>query len=784
MKYIAHINNDDMIQSVEEHCLNTAVLSSEMVSSLGLKNTAYIAGFLHDAGKCTEEFNQYINSAYNGEKVRRGSVIHSFAGLSYILKKYHKNTYSYESIAAEIIAYAIGSHHGTFDIYNENHECGFDHRINKQPDYDKKALKNYFDEIDDIPKFDFTKEIKVACNKICESYESQDEVDFCCGLLTRLISSALIDADRTDTAAFMSDEDNYFKYDSNKIWIKSIRNLNDYISKINDESEISKARKHFSDLCEMKSNISSGIFKLNLPTGSGKTLSSLRFALNHALNNNMERIIFVSPLLTILEQNAKVIRDAVKNDEIILEHHSNVLTENDDKSSKYDILTENWNSPIVITTLVQLLDTMFKSKSSNIRRFHALSNAVIVIDEIQTVPTNMISIFNLTVNFLTQICHSSVVLCSATQPVLCEVKHKMFSDITDIVPWNEVSKYYDVFKRNTLINKGRCKLNEIPDLIYELKGKYKSVLVVCNKKSEAEELYNKIFDSDICNVYHLSASMCIEHRRNVLEEIKNKLKNNESIICISTQVIESGVDISFDSVIRFTAGLDSIVQSAGRCNRNGKNSSDSPVYIIHCIDESLDNLKEIQSAQNATVNLLEQFKRKPEKYANDLSSEESVKEYYKLLYASMEEDHQDYPVKNGQTVFSMLSGNKVFVRDCDDKYFLKQAFKTAGDSFEVFDSKQTTVVVPYKNGKEFIREFYTERAQNDLNYLNQLLRKAKPFCISVFDYQIKILEKENGIYSACGGKVFTLSKDFYSEKIGLTFNKSEKEKDECDSLML
>lgn len=427
---------------------------------------------------------------------------------------------------------------------------------------------------------------------------------------------------------------------------------------------------------------------------------------------------------------------------------------------------------------------MFKVKSSNIRRFHALSNAVIVIDEVQTVPTNMISMFNITVNFLTQICRSSVVLCSATQPVFCEVKHKMFSDITDIVPWDDVSKYYDVFKRNTIINKGSFKLNEIPDFVYELKERYKSVLVVCNKKSEAEELYNKISDSDICNVYHLSASMCIEHRRNVLEEIKQKLKEDEDIICISTQVIESGVDISFDSVIRFTAGLDSIVQSAGRCNRNGKNSSDSPVYIIHCIGESLDTLKEIRSAQNATINLLERFKRRPEKYANDLSSEEAVKEYYKLLYKSIEEDYHDYPLKNGQTVFSMLSGNEVFARDCDDKYFLRQAFKTAGDSFEVFDNKQTTVIVPYKNGKKFIGEFYTERVKNDLNYLNQLLKKAKPFCISVFDYQIKILEKENGIHSVCDGKVFTLSEDFYSEKIGLTFNKYKKEEEKCNSLIL
>lgn len=794
MEFCAHINDSDEEQSVKQHCGNTAKFASEMMDCIGLKNTAFIAGLCHDMGKCTEEFDRYITASHKGEKARRGSVIHTFAGVYYFLKKYHNgDEIGLSEFAAEILAYAIGSHHGAFDIFDENHTSGFRHRLEKQPEYDARAIKNFHASVCDEKTADemFDKavdEISNIIKEINELTDSYDEIDFYCGLVARLISSAVIDADRTDTAAFMGGDYDRAKPKTGRDEIRQrcSESLMRYLDGFEMDGEIAKVRRELSDICGKAGKGRTGIYRLNLPTGAGKTLSGLRFAVNHAKENHSDRIIFVSPLLSILEQNAEVIREALGDDSIILEHHSNVVMDGKDKaeSDRYDALTENWNSPIIITTLVQLLNTMFKGQSSAVRRFHALCNSVIVIDEVQTVPTNMLTLFDLTVNFLVKICHSTVVLCSATQPEFTKADHKLSADISDVVPREVLAKYDSTFRRNRITDKGGCKLENIPEMVYELTSEYKSVLVVCNKKSQSETLYNIISANGDFSVFHLSASMCIAHRNDVLERLKKALKDEDKVICISTQVIEAGVDISFDAVIRFAAGMDSVVQAAGRCNRNGKNSSDSPVYIIRCIGEKLDRLREIKAAQDSLLNLLERFKNAPEQFDCDLSSDAAISAYYRSLYANMAVEHQDYPIKNRPSMYSLLSDNETYIGENRDaaKCFLHQAFKTAGENFEVFDSCQQTVIVPYGEGKEIIAELYTEQAINDFNYLKELLDKAKPYCVSVFEYQLKQLEKLNGIHSACDGRVLTIGDDFYSDKIGFTFSKEDDS--QCDTQML
>lgn len=796
MEFCAHINDYYEEQSVKQHCENTAKIASQLLNCIDLENIAFIAGLFHDMGKSTKEFDDYIRESHSGVKTKRGSIIHSFSGVSYFLKKYHdSDSIGCPQFTSEILAYAIGSHHGAFDIFDENHASGFRHRLEKQPEYDWRAIKNYSDSVcnDKTAEKLFDKsvdEIIPIINTINELTKSYGESEFYCGLFARLISSAVIDADRMDTASFMSRdaERTKTKTASAEIWQSCISQLMKYIDSIPNDRQISKARREFSDICGEAGSGKTGIYRLNLPTGAGKTLSGLRFAVNHALNNNLDRIIFVSPLLSILEQNAKVIRDALDNNSIILEHHSNVILDNKAKSEldKYDILTENWNSPIIITTLVQLLNTMFKSQTSAVRRFHALCGSVIVIDEVQTVPTNMLTLFDLTINFLVKICHSTVVLCSATQPEFTETKHKLCSDITDIVPRNILAKYDNVFKRNRITDRGEYRLEDIPSLVNELIRKYKSVLVVCNKKSESERLYSIISDNNAFSVFHLSASMCIQHRRDVLEQIKNALNGENKVICISTQVIEAGVDISFDSVIRFSAGMDSVVQAAGRCNRNGESSSDSPVYIVRCTDENLDRLREIKAAQASTLNLLEIFRNNPAQFDNDLSSDKAIAAYYRSLYNNMDIDSQDYPIKDHPTMYELLSINSRYAGENKDaeKYILHQAFKSAGDFFEVFDSSQKTVIVPYGNGREIIAELYTERAMNDFDYLKKLLNDAKQYSISIFDYQLKQLEDLRGIHSACDGRVLTLDEDFYSNKTGFIFSKSMEEDELCDTQIL
>ena len=245
-----------------------------------------------------------------------------------------------------------------------------------------------------------------------------------------------------------------------------------------------------------------------------------------------------------------------------------------------------------------------------------------------------------------------------------------------------------------------------------------SLLIVCNRKDEAERLYRTLRAGKPYRCFHLSAAMCIAHRRQTLQMLQNALgaidkqdapgADHEKVICVSTQVIEAGVDISFARVIRLAAGMDSIVQAAGRCNRNGECQTPAPVHIVQCADENLGRLREIQAAKAASLQLLEAFRQQPEHYGNDLTSDAAIRYYYHRLYAAMAKGYQDDTVSlsgKSVTLYSLLSDNRDFAdADCpaSGQYLLQQAFRIAGAKFEVFDGETTDVIVPYgEAGRSF-----------------------------------------------------------------------------------
>ena len=246
-----------------------------------------------------------------------------------------------------------------------------------------------------------------------------------------------------------------------------------------------------------------------------------------------------------------------------------------------------------------------------------------------------------------------------------------------------------------------------------------SLLIVCNRKDEAERLYRTLRAGPY-RCFHLSAAMCIAHRRQTLQMLQNALgaidkqdapgADHEKVICVSTQVIEAGVDISFARVIRLAAGMDSIVQAAGRCNRNGECQTPAPVHIVQCADENLGRLREIQAAKAASLQLLEAFRQQPEHYGNDLTSDAAIRYYYHRLYAAMAKGYQDDTVSlsgKSVTLYSLLSDNRDFAdADCpaSGQYLLQQAFRIAGAKFEVFDGETTDVIVPYGEGRQIILE--------------------------------------------------------------------------------
>jgi CRISPR-associated endonuclease/helicase Cas3 len=563
-----------------------------------------------------------------------------------------------------------------------------------------------------------------------------------------------------------------FPNDLRSTWSSCLARAEKKLSRFPSDSAINRARKIFSEQCRNAADQDGGIFRLNIPTGSGKTLASLRFALAHAAKWNKSRLIFVSPLLSILDQNAQVLREYIQDDSLILEHHSNVVRSEAGGEitcgTDSELLTESWEAPIIITTLVQLLDTMFSGKTSCIRRFHALAGSVIIIDEVQTVPNCMLTLFNLAVNFLSQICGATVVLCSATQPCLEQTVHPIKVRIRDIIPYDEA--LWQPFHRTVISNAGFRRLQDIPSFALEQMDRVSSLLIVCNTKAEAAYLYNALSGQGY-TCFHLSASMCMSHRRQVLSDMEamHTTAGTRKHICISTQVIEAGVDISFQCVIRLTAGLDNIIQSAGRCNRNGEQPYPAAVYTVQCDGENLSHLSDIERAKNATVSLLAQFDNYPEKFQNDLSSDEAVQYYYNRLYRELPRYFQDYKVKDKPSIFSLLSLNKEYV-ESETGYVLNQAFKEAGGLFQVFDDASEDLIVPYGDGIECITELCSERAKYDSEYLHSVLERAKPYTVSVFEYQKKRLEKQNGFYPVCDNKVLILRQKYYNDAVGLVLD--------------
>lgn len=792
--YRAHIAVDSngtvcSVQTCTEHVRSVAALAKDCLSSMRLAAAGELAGLLHDLGKFTEEFDSYLDKASRGEKVVKGSVIHTFAGVRYLLEHFHSRdgNLTFGDLAAELIAVSIGSHHGLFDLWDELHRNGFDHRLSHQPDYDKRAIDAFHAECSSADEISLL--YKQAEQEICEFYmqkiyprkQSVDEMLFALSLLTRLITSAIVDADRTDTRCFM--ENQPLPTDMIPSWDACAEKISAHIDAFPRITPIQQARGDFSASCAAAAEMAPGLYRLDLPTGGGKTLAALRFAVLHAKKHRMHRVFYIAPLLSIIEQNAEVIRTVVEDSIPVLEHHSNILKEDmsPDELKHTELLQENWDAPMIVTTFVQLLETMFSGKMASVRRFHRLCNSVIIIDEVQSLPPRMLSLFNCAVNFLTRCCNTTVVLCSATQPAFDSkaVQHKMLPS-TRLVSEELYNRHAPLFRRTAITDAGACDMSELAAMAISTLETSSSLLVVCNTKREAAELYQRLRNMTDAPLFHLSAGMCMAHRKHTLTEMTAALQEGQELICVSTQVIEAGVDISFGAVIRLSAGLDNIVQAAGRCNRHGEHATPQPVRICRLKNEKLGPLREIREAQNALDALLAEFRRTPSSYGNDLVSDTAVRDYYAALYRDMPVGYQDYHVQ-GQTIWEFLTNNQQFMSEkpARQPYHLNQALRTAGDLFKVFDNESISLLVPYEDGKEIITLLTDDGLCYDIARARELLARAKPYTVSVSQNQIDRMMKTGMLYTLLDGSISILNDGYYDNHTGI-----KEGNDLCSTLIL
>jgi CRISPR-associated endonuclease/helicase Cas3 len=806
-KFIAHVRKDGIQQPLSDHLQGVADKAGLYGAKFGLALHCELMGIVHDLGKYSAEFQNYLKSAvgllnqdedeeYVDAERLKGKVDHSTAGAQFIWSELSKQG-DLGCLVAQMLALGVASHHsGLIDCLTPAGEDGFGKRMRKSTQ--RTFLDEVLTEVDQevigrARALLQSRELVVVMQKRLASIATSDSgsarrivVQQQIGLLARLLFSCLIDADRLDTADFekprAARNRMHGRYEA---WDVLVGRLEAYLAKFAQRQSIHEIRGDIAQHCLDAATRPRGLYTLTVPTGGGKTLASLRFALNHVAHHGMDRIIYAIPFTSIIDQNADVVRKVLEpadvpdsHGRIVLEHHGNLTPEQEDWREK--MLAENWDAPVIYTTNVQLLETLFGAGTRGARRMHQLAHAVIVFDEIQTLPVNCVHLFNNAINFLVEQCGSTVVLCTATQPLLDRVNpdfgslripadHELMPDVKDL---------FAKLKRVEVVNRrkpGDWTYDEIAQLAQEECGRAGSCLVVVNTKASALALYRLCKLHQGAPIVHLSTSLCPAHRKRILRFVRRCLRWKIPILCISTQLIEAGVDVDFGAVIRFTAGLDSIAQAAGRCNRNGARET-GIVHVVKARDENLGTLSAIKVGQEKAERVLADFEDDPKKYGNDRIGPELLAWYYQNYFFARAAE-MVYPLPPSETgrndtLLNLLSANTLATYDYGARNSAKpprllyQSFMTAAKAFRAIDAPTRGVIVPYgKAGRELVADLC---AAFEVDKQFKLLKRAQQYTVNVFPNMLSALMAAQAVHPIQDGiDILHLDPRYYSPEFGL-----------------
>jgi len=638
-------------QALDVHLKNVADLAGIFAATFNAEQWAFYAGLWHDVGKYSVEFQQKIMD----EVVYR--IDHSTAGAQEavkVLSKAHKG---------KLIAYLISGHHSGLLDGKSNEAC-LEKRLAKNiPDY--SACPREIFNIDD-QKLTFP---------LLPS-QRRDEVAFQCAHFIRMIFSCLVDADSLDTEAFVDPVQAGHR--KGYPGIEEIQNrLKQHLAKLMEEVDkttVNIRRSRILSQCLEKAKESQGIFSLTVPTGGGKTLSSLAFALEHAVCHKLKRVIYVIPYTSIIEQNADVFRAAAGADSII-EHHSNFNPKTEDKEelTRMDLACENWDAPLIVTTSVQFFESLFSNRRSRCRKLHNIAGSIVIIDEAQMLPIELLKPCLESLRALASGYKTTIVLCSATQPTVHKSSSRKWGleEVKEIV--NNPQELYLNFKRVKVeVLAPNFKNGDVKaisdDEIVERMRQLSRVLCVVNTRAHARQLYEKLKNS---GAYHLSALMCPAHRSEKLEIIRNALKEKRECRVISTQLIEAGVDVDFPVVFRALAGIDSIAQTAGRCNREGLLDSGN-VFMF---------MPECGLPRNGSLRMRAQIAQEVVRHHKDILSLEAVEEYFTRLYGINEDE---------------LDKNQILDKLAEGLAHGDFPFETVAKDFEfIGKAGSTSVIIPW-----------------------------------------------------------------------------------------
>lgn len=544
VKYIAHSENGNgEEQTIKQHSEGVADIMKSFALTDEYADIYAYCGLLHDVGKYSEGFQRYIRAG--GEKEPHAKW----------------GAYMAKNDRLINIAFSVFGHH----MGLPNRDTMFETFIQCENEKGKwleiqRSLRN---DGMCIPPCDNAPFNRIDGNTAKE-------------LFVRMLYSSLVDADSLDTERHFQEE----QYNARPRLILDVDALLDALnyklSSFSHNSPLNGLRTEVRLYAQSLAEEPQGCFSMTLPTGMGKTLCSLNWALHHAkVHSNIKRIVIVLPFLSIIDQTAKELKSIFKDHDVILEHHSNVIYEGKESEEEYyckgpkQLATENWDYPIVVTTTVQFFESLFSNQRSKCRKLHNLQDSIVIFDEIQTLPVHLAECTMKMLNDMLHLCRCSILFCTATQPNF--QTRSDFKGIDHIVPLVEnPMAIFAATKRVEYYPIADYEVQSIDRIAQKVCEEKESVLIVCNTKKKAKALFDSIKEKGNMQVLHLSTNMCQKHRMAVVDKVKGKLKNGEKLILCSTQLIEAGVDMDFPIVFRELAPLESIIQSAGRCNREGK----------------------------------------------------------------------------------------------------------------------------------------------------------------------------------------------------------------------
>ena len=819
MTIVAHLRKDKngrlIEQTVRDHLVDVAEKMEAAATPWGLGALAKLTGLLHDfsksqstsSGDCIP-FQKYIRLAHDDPKKAahyRGKIDHSTGGAQFLWKRYNDREGENIRKTINLAGLSVMSHHGGLtNFLSERGESDYVRRIQKEGVETAEEEAYFFEsvlspaELDDlfilavaeVEKLDHR--IDAACEFGCDEERRQNQIYwFYWGMVERLLFSWLVDADRLDTAEFMGGSSLTQDWDYDKLWNLFSGKLEDRLHSFALPADgkartIALERQKISDACQRFGTEKPGIYSLSVPTGSGKTLASMRFALAQAKKYHKKRILVVIPYTSIIDQNAKEIRDVFQFDEAVLEHHSNVLPKEDMSEEERDwrkLLTERWDTPVIFTTQVQFLNTLFDGSCQSARRLQALADSIIIFDEIQTLPVKCTYIFNMAMNFLKDFAGVTAVLCTATQPQLDHMDVPIHVDSEMIDNLDDTFEAFQRVRFEYLKDELYTAETLAPRLLYDARERG-SVLCIVNLTRQARNIYKAVKNlvgesGDDVEVIHLSTKMCPAHRMYEIDGMREALAalpggtSKRRLICISTQLIEAGVDVSFTTVYRAMAGFASIAQAAGRCNRHGEMEY-GLVKVFHLEGEKLDKLPDIQTGVKVAADLLHIMD------IQDILQPTNMARYFEWYYDDQDDLNKSYELPSRNTLVDLLSLNEVGCKACVDRGKSEelnwlcdtQAFGDAGKAFYVIDSATIGIVVPYGKGADLITALNGK--VEDPKKLVALLKKAQQYTVNAFSYEVEQLQRMGAIFQTLQGPL-ALNEKYYSSAIGLNLEEQANE---------